>query len=122
MSTDAELIEQLHHAAKERYGDMEPWDSQTLEIRAADRIAALIAERDRLKEALAAAKVEIEWWVQEHSCCLGHENDVMAQMRIALSSTQEKATATCEYCGQATADGLPAICMKCYAAACENAP
>lgn len=45
-----------------------------------------LPELVRLREALALAKQEINWWVDEHSCCKGHETGVMTAIDAALSS------------------------------------
>ena len=39
---------------------------------------------ERLRAALKAAKTEIEWWVEEHGCCDGHQDEAMKLIALAL--------------------------------------
>lgn len=43
-----------------------------------------------LRHALQAAKLEIEWWVDEHACCAGREADAMAVIDAALREGGDK--------------------------------
>lgn len=45
----------------------------------------LEAENERLRAALVAAKAEIEWWADEHSCCEGHQAEAIEQIDAALA-------------------------------------
>lgn len=106
------------------------------------RLAAIIGERDRLKEAftdLLAHMVGAASAYREHAARSSayRPSDAFFATRVhdfdravdraraayaALSPTQEKITATCDYCGEAMPDGGTGVCAKCYASACENAP
>lgn len=37
-----------------------------------------------MRDALVAAKAEIEWWAREHGCCDGHQDEVLATIEAAL--------------------------------------
>jgi hypothetical protein len=45
----------------------------------------LQADNKRLRTALIAAKAEIEWWANEHSCCDGHQFETVELIDAALA-------------------------------------
>lgn len=40
---------------------------------------------EAMRPVLEAAKAEIEWWVDEHGCCAGHEAETIAMIDAALN-------------------------------------
>jgi hypothetical protein len=48
-----------------------------------------MTDKEKLREALKVAKSEIEWWVQEHSCCAGQEQKAMYIINRVLAETSE---------------------------------
>ena len=44
------------------------------------------------RETLKSAKSEIEWWVNNHRCCEGHEVEALTQIDAALGTSDHQAT------------------------------
>jgi hypothetical protein len=53
-------------------------------------ITRLRVEHAAMVEALLAAEAEIQWWVKEHGCCLGHEEETLAKIRSALLPKEDQ--------------------------------
>lgn len=69
----------------DRYKWVGPREPETVDLmRAIERANA------ELLEALKAAKGEIQWWVDEHGCCAGHESDAMEIARAAIAKAEGK--------------------------------
>jgi hypothetical protein len=47
-------------------------------------------EIERLRAALTVAKAELEWWINEHRCCEGHEDEAMKVINDAIDSPNEQ--------------------------------
>lgn len=54
-----------------------------------EQFEKLHAEIERLRAALLVAGREIEWWVDEHRCCEGHEVDAMRAINAALNADEQ---------------------------------
>lgn len=55
----------------------------------AEQCTTLLRENERLRAALLVAKLEIDWWVDEHRCCNGHQDEAIATIESALGHQQQ---------------------------------
>ena len=51
-----------------------------------ERLIELTNEVEQFRLLLQEAKNEIEWWIDEHGCCDGHQGNLLVRIETALAS------------------------------------